>query len=210
MRFPSCYLEKKYVFDSHPFHKLDNIYSVLDRIFFERDPEGAGQQKLISRNYYEWYYAYAQYYKPKSILEIGTRFGHTVCSMISGCQDTIEDVVCWDIEDYVPGKQNEMARNNIKKFFPKLNFEISKTNSQLVNSLDRRFDLIHIDADHSFEAKIKDLNLVKDKCNAVILDDYDYILSCKKGVDEFIKKNERIMKKLYYVPSTRGTVIMEF
>ena len=71
-------------------------------------------------------------------------------------------------------------------------------------------DLIHIDGDHSYQSKIHDLEITKQKGKVIIVDDYFHIGAVKMATDDFIKSNSSIIKNHYLLNSLRGTYIIEY
>ena len=75
--------------------KPESIFDVADEsVFFERkDIEHKGY--INSGNCYELYYAISKYYNPDTILEIGTRNGYSLYSMMLG-SNVLSKVVGYD------------------------------------------------------------------------------------------------------------------
>ena len=76
--------------------------------------------------------------------------------------------------------------------------------------MERNFDLVHIDGDHGYFGKLQDLNLIKNNCKVVIIDDYEYILEVHSATNEFLARNSEIIKNWYIINSLRGTFVIEF
>jgi len=72
--------------------KPNDIYDVVPKALFMEDGIKDHDEYLRSLNYYEWYYAIAQFYKPKSYFEIGVRFGYSMGVMITAAP-SIEKVL---------------------------------------------------------------------------------------------------------------------
>jgi hypothetical protein len=148
----------------------NSILDKIDRDFFIEIDEEEHQSYIKSGNYYENYYALSSYYQPKSILEIGVRYGYSLGTMISASK-SIEKVTGIDNDEYILGALDK-AKENIKKYINsdvELNFSLQ--NSHDIKKLDYH-DVIHIDGDHSYDGKLKDLKLTIDACKVVIIDDF--------------------------------------
>ena len=102
--------------------------SILDKVdskFFIEIEQEQHQSYIKSGNYYENYYALSSYYQPKSILEIGVRYGYSLGSIISA-SNVIEKVTGIDNDEYSLGSL-EVAKDNIKKYINsnvELNFSL--------------------------------------------------------------------------------------
>lgn len=165
---------------------------------------------IKSGNCYEHYYDLAKKYKPKSILEIGTRYGYSLCSMVAGSVDTVEYVEGWDDNSY-NSNATKIAKINLKYILGYKNaYDFKCINSHDVKTLERNFDIVHIDGDHGYFGKLQDLNLVKNNCKVVIVDDYEYILEVHTATNEFLARNREIIKDWYIIDSFRGTFVIEF
>ena len=72
---------------------MENILDLIPADIFALElgiPEH--DEYIRSGNCYEHYYELAKKYKPESILEIGTRYGYSLCSMVGGSMDTVKYV----------------------------------------------------------------------------------------------------------------------
>lgn len=189
--------------------KPNSIYEIISEdFFFERNTEN---DYLDCKIYYEYYYAISKYYQPSSILEIGVRFGYSLGSMIKG-SDKIEFVKGIDCEEPFYGVNTlKTAEENIKKYInPNIKCEFLRQNSHSIEKLDRKYDLIHIDGDHSYEGKIKDLNLALDHCEVLIVDDYFSGPQIARAANEWTSANRNKIKSIYILSSIRGTLVVEF
>lgn len=138
----------------------------------QKDPEA--QVYLQSHNYYEWYYAIAKYVQPEVVLEIGVRFGYSAMAMLLGTDNAI----------YV-GYDNESGEEDSNKYaltylgvFTKAAVYVNPTDTQSFSELPYpqvdRAQLIHIDAHHTPEGMIHDLELVLPKWDdrgLILIDD---------------------------------------
>jgi predicted O-methyltransferase YrrM len=186
--------------------------SILDKInsdfFIEIDQE-EHKSYIKSGNYYENYYALASYYQPKSILEIGVRYGYSLGTMISA-SNIIKKVTGIDNDEYSLGSL-EVAKNNIKKYINsniELNFSLQ--DSHKIEKLEYH-DMIHIDGDHSYDGKLQDLKLTIGACKVVIIDDYLQFSEVNRSTNTFISYNKDIIENTYVLDNhIRGTMIIEY
>jgi len=189
--------------------KPNSIYDIISEdFFFERNIDN---DYLDCKIYYEYYYAISKFYQPSSILEIGVRFGYSLGSMIKG-SDKIEFVKGIDCEHPYYGVNTlKTAEANIKKYInSNIKYEFLLQDSHSIEKLDRKYDLIHIDGDHSYDGKIKDLNLTLDHCKVLIIDDYISNINVSEAVNYWYKINRNKIKSIYIINSIRGTLIIEF
>ena len=189
--------------------KPDYIFDVVNNdVFIEKD-DPSHNDYMHCKNYYEIYYAIAKHYQPESILEIGVRYGYSLYSMMAAC-DNLNYVRGYDIDEYDKGSV-EKANQNISSVISKdIDFKVEDRDSQKIEELDRFYDLIHIDGDHSYNGKINDLNLTKGKCKILVIDDYNHIGDVKSATNTFVSENETTIKNKFEIGSMRGTYIIEF
>lgn len=189
-------------------NKIENIMTYIDSDMFVYEQNDPLHDYILSKNCYEWYYTIAKTLQPKSILEIGVRFGYSLVSMMKGAEDSVQTVVGIDNDSYI-WNSAQVARKYCETVKPNIT-TIDVIDSQQLQTLDRQFDLVHIDGDHTYIGKVHDLNLVKTHCKYCIIDDYDFIETVRKATDDFINDNSSIIKNKLYIPSFRGTMILEF
>ena len=193
--------------------KPNSIYDVVDKSFFIEKDMNYDYLPPNCFDYYEIYYALSKYYQPKSILEIGVRYGYSLYSMVCG-SDVIENVAGYDLEEtlngyHLPNNLNyhnkskfEIVQENFDLFCnKKINLNLKYVNTQKINELNDYYDLIHIDGDHSIEGKLHDLEITKNKCKVVIIDDYALHSNVRQGVDIFLNNNQNSFKNVYFVNS---------
>ena len=129
-------------------------------------------------NGYPAYALAAATIKPSSILEIGTLIGFGLASFIYG-SDTVERITAMDGEVYLAGSQEACARN----------LEFFAGDKQFVRTLDAargQYDLIHVDADHSFAGALHDIAFSWGLGPKVILvDDYNFLEDVARAVRTF-------------------------
>lgn len=189
--------------------KPASIFDIIDKsFFFELGTHH--DEYLKCGNYYEIYYAIAKYYAPKSILEIGVRYGYSLASMISGAASSIKRVVGYDIDQYEKNSIS-IAEENVKKYLSGIDIEYSfeLKNSQNITSLNGQYDVTHIDGDHSYYGKLHDLNLALRHSKIIIVDDYTHLEDVRRAVVDWTSANKDYIKNTYLIDSIRGTFIIE-
>jgi hypothetical protein len=193
--------------------KPKSIFDVADKEFFieydDRDGPSAGHDYMHCGDYYELYYAISKFYQPESILEIGVRYGYSLYSLVKG-SDKVNFILGYDIDEYDEGSL-AVAEKNLKEFLSDdIEIIMQNENTQNIQELDGFVDMIHIDGDHSYDGKLHDLEITKQKCKVLIIDDYEHIREVKMATDDFIRKNKSIIKNHYLLKSFRGTYIIEY
>jgi hypothetical protein len=165
-----------------------------------------GQDYLSGNNCYGWYYAAGRCRAPKTIAEVGVRFGYSLKAMALGAKDAgvRPALYGYDAESYVPGSLN-VCRAHLSDQFA---LTLHKMDTQHVGALEiSGIDLFHVDADHSMIGCMHDLELAW-PCIGVggwlLVDDVVNINEVRAGVDEFAKK---IGQRSTLVGSFRGMAI---
>lgn len=189
-------------------HKPESICNLMDESIFNDDYISEFKKIALKNNLYEYFYAISNYYKPESILEIGVRLGYSFISMILGNPSML----------YAKGIDNQSyhtdsmqrAKNNIEKILPDFSYyELFSANSQTLVSLDRNFDLIHIDGDHSYNGCFHDMRLCYKYAKVLIIDDYHSIDSVREACNHFVQIHEKEIKNKFVVPSLNGILVLE-
>lgn len=185
-------------------YKPDSIHDIIPSPFFTKYDS---YDYVWSKNCFEWNYAIAKYLQPKTFLELGVRFGFSFLPTLLG-SEKLEYALGWDLETY---GNNQIANSNIKEYYNgNCRWEIQHIDSQKVEELPQFFDLINIDACHDYDCKIHDLKLAMRNCRWVIIDDYDYHSDVRRAVDYFTDNFSKNIKQQFYIPTFRGTKMIEF
>jgi predicted O-methyltransferase YrrM len=146
--------------------KPKSILEFIDEDFYVNDHK-QGEPVYTDGNCYEWYYAAGAHFKPKSILEFGVRFGYSLMALAKASNAKV--LHGYDTEEYVKGS-NEIATNLIRdRISPKAEVKIENLNSQNIQSLNRPYDLISIDGNHSHNGTLHDLYLQRTNARSLLL-----------------------------------------
>lgn len=203
---------------------IDDIHPFLNQIVQDIDLD---KDYYLTTDHYEWYYSFGKIYKPRTILELGVRFGYTASCLIKGTIDVGTKFVEYegvDIEETVLGS-NIIGYTNIKKLFPneKINIVNADTTTLDPRKLNNKeFDLIHLDASH-LEPILLEYDIaykLLKKGGIMIIDDMfsraigeipeahiNAINQLKIRIDkEFYKGN---IKSITHLNTFRGTYIIE-
>ena len=186
--------------------KPSSIFDVADKsVFFEGEDEGHSDY-INSGNHYEYFYAISKYYNPDSILEIGTRHGYSLYSLLLG-STTLSKVVGYDSEQEFVNSTQE----NLSSFIPDgVDFVVKNINTQEFNEIGDSYYLIHIDGDTSYEGRYHDLELTKGKARVVLVSDFFSERSGRDAAQRFVYDNRHIVKKTHVIESLRGLYIIEY
>lgn len=226
-RVPEKCLLLKEEFECHPTYqqvyetiinnsviKINSIYDINDCLFFSEENSGLDFEKnfkpaIDGRNNYEWYYSISRFVKPKSILEIGIRYGFSLCSMALACDKDVY-IEGWDnIDDSYENGDINVAKRNLELIGYENN-NIKFIDSHEVMEMNRDFDLVSIiDGDHSYDGALMDMNLVKNNAKFLVIDDYLFIDDVKRAVDDFILSNKNIIEYNKLFNSLRGTMLIK-
>ncbi len=147
--------------------------------WFLRDKD-AEEEYLQFQRTYCWYYSVAKALQPKSILEIGTRYGYSLLSMLQGAWDRTQlkcpiPVTIYDNESYEPGCL-ALVESTLRDFG--IDHAIHRQDTQALSSLEGKHELIHVDGDHSIQGAYHDLFLVKEALEddgVIVLDDIELV-----------------------------------
>lgn len=158
---------------------------------------------------YEYYYRVGEFYKPKSILEIGVRFGYSLLTLIKG-SGHVSFAEGWDTEEYVPESNSTAGKLIYSRVPATTEIYLNRVDSQQVHKLNDFYDLISVDGNHDEDPTYHDLSLTVGHCKVVIIDDYDFLGSVTRGVNRFIEEYSEAIEKWCYLPSFRGTIVIQF
>jgi predicted O-methyltransferase YrrM len=121
-----------------------------------------------------------EYFRPKSILEIGFGCGETLGIMLEAAGPELERIVSNDI------RYTNTSLEQFETLFPKHTVEFIETPSSNLK-LDGKFDFIMIDGDHSFDTVLHDIQMclkLSHTGTIMCIDDYQW-----ESVDQAIRKS---------------------
>jgi hypothetical protein len=133
--------------------KIKNLYTSTDRNVvgdlvqdFDR-----GKDFIEGNNNYTWFWAIGHYYKPKKIVEQGTRFGYSLKAFVSGAGHapseysiSVYDMECDGFKPLTVMEDYFINKLNIK------NLTVHRVNTQSINDLGvTDVDLAMVDGEHT-------------------------------------------------------------
>lgn len=146
-------------------------------------------------------YALIKKFKVSSFLEIGWGRGYScMCAAMameqSGIDGEITTIDPFLNQDHL----NELSKRFPSSWFNKVNF-INESSLTAIPKLDKKYDLIYIDGDHTYEAVKSDWESSKDKYNKFLLfDDYHKPgkdsgpgIECAKVIDSIDDKSKELI-----------------
>jgi predicted O-methyltransferase YrrM len=191
--------------------ELCKEFKLIEAVIVDKDWEIFGNNPEIPvKDYYNFYYSYAQSWKPKSVLEIGVRLGYSAIALVSGAGEALEKYIGIDAEIDILDSL-ELTKTVLSEH-TEAQIRLIKCNTQnddLPTDLGR-FDLIHIDADHSFNGCLNDLLWslsLADVGTRIIIDDNLY--APVRSAVELVAKMYASHIKIKYITNWRGHALIE-
>lgn len=161
-------------------------------------------------NNYVWFYSIGRYYKPKKIVEMGTRFGYSMKAFIMGAgwSSYCYSLYSYDLEcDGI--KTLDIFENYFRNNLGIKDLHINKVDTSALSSLGvSSADLCLVDGYHTTEGCYHECELGYESLKVggvLVVDDvnYDFI---RIGVERFC--NERNLSYTY-LPSLNGIYLIE-
>jgi hypothetical protein len=127
-------------------------------------PEDVSPWDFCTQEFYGEYrtkYAIAKLVKPKRILEVGVRFGYSAYAFLSAGDVDVYVGLDFDEPSWgsYTGVPREWAQERLCAAFPTVAIMTYKLNTQTDDFWfdTRRFELVHVDADHSYHGALNDM-----------------------------------------------------
>ena len=205
------HIKKKSINPGKP-KSIQTIISTLPNIHNEFRIE----DWLWSDTYYPYYEKITSLFKPQNIFEIGALQGFSLIALLQG-YDKINSIIWIDNESFLENS-NQMCYENIIFYFntfskerilPSINYFKSHQDFSNYDCYSNKIDLVHIDGEHTYEGKLKDLNFcIKLKPKYILLDDYNYHSVNKDAINHWAKT----MEYNFFVIDTfkRGLAFFDF
>ncbi|NJL38418.1 MAG: class I SAM-dependent methyltransferase [Leptolyngbyaceae cyanobacterium SM1_4_3] len=163
------------------------------------------KKNIASSDYYNYYYSYGKSWKPKAILEIGVRRGYSAVSMALGAGKELESFVGVDSE--IDIDESSFFASKLLKQHTNAKLEFLKIDTQKDEFISNKnlFDLIHVDADHSFSGCTNDLllSLSLSRVGTIIVVD-DSLYAPVRAACEMVKRLYSESLRAKYVTNFRG------
>jgi len=140
----------------------------------------------LTAQHYAVYAEVCRELKPRSILEIGVRAGYSAWTMLSAVPDAT--YIGLDADNGTNGGVAgyfEHAEAMLRREYPQASVNVWRANSQRLISLDRRYDLIHIDGAHNHDEALRDMELCAPFADYLLVDDTASITTVRTALDEF-------------------------
>lgn len=160
-------------------------------------------------NNYVWFYLIGKYFRPRIIVEMGTRFGYSMKSLVMGAGYAPKQYSLWSIDLECDGiKTLDIFKNY---FINNLNIErvyISRTDTRNLSYLPSPVDLCLVDAYHTAEGCYHECSMGFDalkKGGVLVVDDVNYP-EPKAGAERFCAEKGLAFS---YLPSLNGIYLIQ-
>jgi predicted O-methyltransferase YrrM len=158
-------------------------------------PDDTHPWNFRTPEFYEEYrlkYALAKLIQPKSIMEVGVRFGYSANSFLCAVPKAMYVGLDMDEPSWGPfiSAPRVWAEKTLIDRYPNASIVTWHTNTQTQEQkfIPRSFDMIHIDADHSYKGALHDMLTFWAFCRRVmVVDDVSEILQVEMAVEDFLR-----------------------
>jgi hypothetical protein len=156
------------------------------------------------RRYYQVKHDVARLLKPRTICEIGVRAGYSAFAFLAAAPDAKYLGIDADIPVHggQPGFFDYARRSVITG-----NVRFQRCNSQRLAALPGRFDLVHVDGDHSYTGALHDIDLACRAGKHVLVDDYDFLDDVRRACDDFLATRPELTSE-YFDDGLRGNLLI--
>lgn len=195
------------------FPSLEKWLSIIEPSDYKRITQS--KDYLDKRyKYYKDKYEIIKRFNPKSICEIGVRYGYSAYSFLSAHPDT--SYTGYDIINGGHGGAKDIDTfTYVKKLlstFSKADINLVHQNTQELEFLNDNYDFIHVDGDHSYVGCYNDLVLALNSINTegvILVDDYTDGIEVGNSTRDFIKDNQVFIEYTEYVDTLHGDMIIK-
>lgn len=156
------------------------------------------------RRYYQVKHEVAARLRPGRIAEIGVRAGYSAFAFLTAVPQAAYVGLDADLPAHggVPGFMDH-ARAMLRGF----NATLTRADTRTLASLPGRFDLVHVDGDHSHAGCLHDLELAARAAPQVLVDDYDFIPDVRRACHDFLAAHPGISAE-YLDDGLRGNLLL--
>ena len=157
--------------------------------------------------YYRMKYAICKVLKPKTILEIGVRFGYSAITFLSAVPDTKYLGIDYDSNTFVGSNG---AIHWVKEITKNYNAKFLMENTQEMEVLPgTEYDLIHIYGQQEGDGTFHDLELALPKAKWILLDGYFRSKENMLSATYFLEKYKQFVDYAIIIPSDVGNLLIK-
>ena len=190
-----------------------NVEAWADLVLY---PDDVYPWNFRTQAFYEEYrqkYAIAKLVRPKTILEIGVRFGYSAHSFLMAAPHADYTGIDFDEPSYGPykGVPRKWATERLMSLYPNNKIRTFNANTQtddVSRHLKDTFDMVHIDGDHSFAGALHDMKRFWPYCRRVmVVDDVIEIPEVARALQQFLAETLEALS-VGAASSLRGSAII--
>lgn len=192
---------------------MKDVLKILEPYWKNDPPVEALANWPPKENYYEWYAFYASLVKPERILEIGVAYGWSAMAFLAGWPHVKEMFL---VDNGLYGIHPRDAELKIMDFCIDKSWAIPDITSIMADSKKieafigwRKFDLVHVDGEHSAAAVRSDILLALDHLTprgVIIVDDTTGLWNIQTEVR--VLRTERPDLAALEVPTATGHTLL--
>jgi glycosyltransferase involved in cell wall biosynthesis len=182
------------------------VYQAEAKFFYQNEYEDKGIEGWMTPEELEFLYQKSK--EMKTVIEVGSWKGRSTDALLSGCKGTVTAVDHFQGSDDVNDSTKELGQKEdvYSQFIENVghykNLRIHKVSSDLAaRALEGlKFDMVFIDAEHTYEGVKKDILMWKDKAR-VLLCGHDYQIGwpgVMKAVNEVVGKIDGVVGSIWY------------
>jgi 2-polyprenyl-3-methyl-5-hydroxy-6-metoxy-1,4-benzoquinol methylase len=159
-------------------------------------------------DYYRMKWAIAKVLQPKSILEIGVRFGYSACAFLNASPEAQLVGIDADLP-FFGGASGAMDWAD-KELSEKYSVSFIRCNSQTLSRFPGSFyDLIHVDGQQDGDGTFHDLDLASMQARFILVDGYFWTRNNFLAVNEWLWLNKAGIEASIIVPGYAGELLIQ-
>jgi hypothetical protein len=206
--YPSNHYHPRLVHEDFCFQVLDELrekwLSWWDELVQRWHPSDPDRPTEEFRRYYQVKYDIAARLQPRRIAEIGVRAGYSAFAFL--CAVPQASYVGLDADLPVHGGIPGFL-GHARRILQGSDATFLHTNGRQLESLPGRFDLVHVDGDHSYLGCLHDLRLSARAARHILVDDYDSLPEVRQACRAFLVEYPDIKAK-YIDDGLRGNLLL--
>lgn len=159
-------------------------------------------------NYYRMKWAIAKALRPRTILEIGVRYGYSARAFLEAVPDAEFTGIDADIPEF--GGQSGAVEWAGQELSGKFNITLIKENSRDLEKLPGKvYDLIHVDGQQDGDGTFNDLDLAVVQGRHILVDGYYWSRANFLSVNEWLWLNKSIVDSVVVIPGYAGECLIK-